>query len=204
MEVNYFDIGVSIVILFLGLKGILNGFFKEVFGLVGIVGGIFVASRLGNSTGTFLNDLIFNFESSSAINFSGFLSVLVVFWLLMLGVGALFKKLTILSGLGPFDKILGFIFGASKFFFIAAVIAHASYNIKAIQSALDKTSLKNSIMFPILTQTGAYIMKLDPVYINEKTKSLQEKASEIIKQSTQEMSNNAMNTFKDSMPNMEK
>ena len=35
MEVNYFDIIVSIIILFLGLKGIINGFFKEVFGQIG-------------------------------------------------------------------------------------------------------------------------------------------------------------------------
>ena len=51
MEFNYFDIIVSVIVLFLGLKGIINGFFKELFGLLGIVAGIFVASRVGDSVG---------------------------------------------------------------------------------------------------------------------------------------------------------
>jgi len=117
MEFNYFDLIVSIIILFLGLKGIVNGFLKEVFGLIGIIGGIFIASRLGDSVGKFLSDLIFNFDNNSAISFTGFLATLVVFWLIMIVVGLMFKKLSSLSGLGALDKILGFIFGVSKFFF---------------------------------------------------------------------------------------
>lgn len=204
MEINYFDIIVSIIILFLGLKGILNGFFKEVFGLIGIIGGIFVASRLGESVGQFLSDLIFNFENTSAINFTGFLTTLALFWLLMIGVGQVFKKLSSLSGLGALDQVLGFVFGASKFFFIAAVIAHAAYNIKAIKSVIDESSLSTSYLFPILTETGSVIMKLDPVEIsddiNNTTQSIQETADEILKKSSQNMSEEIIQQIKESMP----
>ena len=208
MEINYFDIVVSIVILFLGLKGILNGFFKEVFGLVGIIGGIFVASRLGESVGIFLNDLIFNFDNTSAINFTGFLITLALFWLIMIAIGMGFKQLSSLSGLGPFDKILGFVFGASKFFFIAAVIAHAAYNIKAVKTLIDDTSLKTSKLFPILTETGSYIMKLDPVGIsqdiNNTASSLQDTANKMIDKSTKSMAEDTMKQLQESMPNMDK
>lgn len=208
MEINYFDIVVSIVILFLGLKGILNGFFKEVFGLVGIIGGIFVASRLGDGVGQFLSDLIFKFDNSSAINFTGFLTVLALFWLMMIGIGTMFKQLSSLSGLGPFDKILGFIFGASKFFFIAGVIAHSSYNIKAIKSLIDDSSLKTSILFPILVETGSFIMKLDPVGISQDinitTNSIKDAANKMIEKSTQDIVNNAKKQLKESMPEMDK
>jgi len=201
MELNYFDLVVSIVILLLGLKGIINGFFKEVFGLVGIIGGIFVASRLGDSVGQFLSDLIFNLENSSAISFLGFLTTLAIFWLAMIVIGLIFKKLTSLSGLGAFDKIFGFLFGASKFFFIAAVIAHAAYNIKTIKSILDDTSLKNSVLFPILVETGSVIMKLDPVEIsddiNATTASIQDKATELI-------ANDAKKQIKEAMPEIAK
>jgi membrane protein required for colicin V production len=188
MELNYFDLVVSIIILLLGLKGIINGFFKEVFGLVGIIGGIFVASRLGDSVGQFLSDTIFKLENSSAISFLGFLSTLGAFWFAMILLGLVFKKLTSLSGLGVFDKILGFLFGASKFFLITAVIAHAAYNINAVKSVLDDTSLKNSVLFPILVETGSIIMKLDPVKIssdiNATSETIQNKADEIIENST--------------------
>ena len=197
MEINYFDIIVSIVILFLGLKGIINGFFKEFFGLIGIIGGIFIASRLANDVGTFLSNLIFNFDNDSAINFTGFLTTLAIFWLLMIGVGQIFKKLSSLSGFGGFDQILGFVFGASKFFFIAAVIAHAAYNIKAVKSSIDESALSTSYLFPILTKTGAYIMKLDPVEIGE---NIEETAKKVVSNASADMSNDILEEIQKSMP----
>lgn len=166
MDFNYFDIIVSIIVLFLGLKGIINGFFKELFGLLGIVGGIFVASRVGDSVGQLVSDLIFKFENNAAVSFTGFLVTLIAFWLFMVAMGLIFKKLSYMSGLGIFDKLLGFLFGASKFFLIAAVIAYATYNIKAMRGTMDSIS-KNSFMFPILVNTGSFIMKLDPIEISE-------------------------------------
>lgn len=193
MEINYFDLVAAIIILLLGLKGIINGFFKEAFGLVGIIGGIFVASRVGDSVGEELNTLIFNFSSPAAVSFLGFLTTLALFWLLMVLIGFIFKKLSTLSGLGPIDRILGFVFGASKFFLIAAVIAHAAYSIQAVKSTID-SSMKDSVLFPIMVETGAYIMKIDPVGISKdindtidsSTAALKEKTQNIVDESTKE------------------
>jgi membrane protein required for colicin V production len=185
MEFNYFDIAAASIILLLGLKGIINGFFKELFGLVGIVGGIFIASRVGDGVGTYINDLIFHFESSGAVSFAGFLATLALFWVVMLTVGYMFKKLTDLSGLGIFDKILGFLFGASKFFLIAAVIAHAAYNIKAVRTTLDST-LQTSVLFPILVDTGAFIMKIDPTEVTNELNDTIDKGTQMIQEKAQE------------------
>ncbi len=206
MEFNYFDLIVSIVILLLGLKGIINGFFKEIFGLIGIIGGIFIASRFGNRVGEYLSDLIFKFDNNSAVHFTGFLATLAAFWLLMIIVGLIFKKLGSLSGLGAIDKILGFIFGASKFFLITAVIAHAAYNIKAVKSVIDDSDLQSSKLFPILVKTGSFIMKLDPIEIsndiNATAESIQNKAQEIIKKSTENIANDTIKQIQEVMPEM--
>ena len=199
MEFNYFDLIATIIILFLGLKGIINGFFKEVFGLVGIVGGIFIASRVGDEVGQTLSDLIFNFQSHAAISFTGFIATLFVFWLAMLGIGFVFKKLSILSGLGPLDKILGFIFGASKFFFIAAVIAHAVYNISAVKSTISPY-VQTSILFPILVDTGSYIMKLDPVELSDDINT----TIDGVNQSTSNIIDKVKKDLKESMPEVAK
>ncbi len=187
MEFNYFDIVASIIILLLGLKGILNGFFKELFGLIGIIGGIFIASRFGLEVGNFLNDLIFNFANQGAISFTGFLVTLGIFWLIMILVGSMFKKLVKISGLGVFDRMLGFIFGAGKFFLITAVIVHAVYNIQALRGTVDSI-MENSILFPIFEKSGSVIMKVDPteiandvnMTISETTKLIEEKTDKLI------------------------
>ncbi len=158
MDFSIFDLIVGSIILLLGLKGILNGFFKELFGLIGIVGGIFIGSRIANSVGTFFSEAIFKFESPAAINFLGFLVTLALFWGAMIGTGILFKKFSKLSGLGLMDKILGFVFGSGKFFFIASVIVYAIYNFKAVRDNFD---MEGSIMFPALVETGRIIMHID-------------------------------------------
>jgi membrane protein required for colicin V production len=108
-------------------------------------------------------------------------------------VGYVFKKLSSLSGLGIIDKILGFAFGASKFFLIASIIAYATYNIKAIRSGLDSAS-NNSIIFPIMVETGGYIMKIDHTGISdsinqgidETTQVIVDKIDEEVTSATQE------------------
>lgn len=171
MDFSYFDIVVIVLVLLLGLKGILNGFFKEFFGLLGIIGGIFVASRVAKSVGEILSNAIFKFESSSAINFSGFLVTLAAFWLLMVTVGIVFKKLSSASGLGFFDRIFGFIFSAGKFFFIASVIVYATHNVKALKANIEPI-MKHSIVYPMCIEVGGYIMKLDTVDSKDANSSL--------------------------------
>ncbi len=165
MDINYFDLVVGIIILLLGLKGILNGFFKELFGLIGIIGGIFVASRVGNDVGKLVSDAIFKFDNQSAISFTGFLVSLATFWLVMILLGQMFKKLTNLSGLGALDRVFGFILGSGKFFLIASVITFSIFNIKIVKSNLQPM-MENSIMLPILVSAGGVIMKLDPAQIS--------------------------------------
>lgn len=198
MEFNYFDLVATVIILLLGLKGIINGFFKEAFGLIGIIGGIFIASRVGNEVGQYVSDLIFKFENSAAVNFTGFLVTLAVFWFLMLISGALFKKLSSLSGLSPVDKLLGFILGSSKFFLIAAVIAHAAYNIKAIKSTLDPI-MQKSVLFPIFVETGAFIMKIDPVAINDELNASISKNSAALQELTQTKTSQIVHDVKNAL-----
>ncbi|MFA5214661.1 CvpA family protein [Sulfuricurvum sp.] len=160
MDLNYFDVAVGSIVLLLGLKGLLNGFSKEVFGLVGIVGGIFIASHIGGLIGKFLSDNLFHFETVTAINLVGFIFALGIFWLLMVALGAGFKKLSSLSGLGSVDRALGFIVGASKFFFIISVIVYALFSVTAIRENFGE-KMKSSIFFEPMMATGDFILHIE-------------------------------------------
>ena len=160
MDLNYFDVAVGSIVLLLGLKGLLNGFSKEVFGLAGIVGGVFVASHLGGLIGKFLSDTLFHFETPTAINLVGFIFALGIFWLLMVALGAGFKKLSAMSGLGPVDRILGFIIGSSKFFFILSIIVYALFSVTAIRENFGE-KMENSFFFEPMFATGDFILHIE-------------------------------------------
>jgi membrane protein required for colicin V production len=178
MDINYFDIIASVIILLLGLKGIINGFFKELFGLIGIIGGIFIASRFGDEVGLYLSNLALNLQNQAAISFTGFLATLAGFWMVMVFIGYTFKKLSSMSGLGPIDRLFGFLIGAGKFFLIAAVIAFSVNNVKALQSSIQSV-MKTSVLFPVLVETGAYIMQIDPTEISKDVNdSIQKKVTD--------------------------
>lgn len=160
MEMNYFDVAIGSIVLLLGLKGLMNGFSKELFGLVGIVGGLFVASHIGGPIGTFLNDTLLHFETAAAVNLIGFVFTVGIFWLLMVALGAGFKRLSTLSGLGVLDQVLGFLVGASKFFFIMSVIIYALFSVTAIKENFGE-KMKDSIFFEPMLATGDFILHIE-------------------------------------------
>lgn len=160
MDLNYFDVAVASIVLLLGLKGLLNGFSKEVFGMVGIVGGVFVASHLGGIIGHFLNDTVFHFETATAINLMGFVFALGIFWLLMVALGSGFKRLSTLSGLGTLDQILGFVVGSSKFFFILSIIVYALFSVTAIRENFEE-KMAQSFFYEPMMATGNFILHIE-------------------------------------------
>jgi membrane protein required for colicin V production len=158
-DISIFDIIIVSLITLLGLKGLFRGFIKEFFALFGIVGGVFVASRLSVQVGE-LVDKIVPFDNNNTMVLVGFVVTVVVFWVLAYLVGMALSKVFDLSGLGIFNRILGFVFGAGKIFLLFSIIVFATSQIEVINKKLND-KLSSSIALPILKQTGAYIIKLD-------------------------------------------
>ena len=158
-NINTFDMIVAPLILILGFKGLLRGFIKEFFAIVGIVGGVFIASRVALNIGQLVNS-IFPMQNENTMLLSGFVVALLIFWFVAYLVGVLLAKLFVISGLGIFDKILGFAFGASKIFLLFAIISYSVSQVKMINDNLEP-KVKDSILFPYLKQAGGYIIKLD-------------------------------------------
>ncbi|MBV5278348.1 MAG: CvpA family protein [Campylobacteraceae bacterium] len=159
-NISIFDIVTLSLILILGVKGIINGFIKEFFGLLGIIGGIYLASRYANQAGMLINDNFFNFGNKASLYLFGFIAVLIVVWILCIFLGYLIAQALSISGLGPIDKLAGFVIGSMKIFLVFSVLTVTLTNIEFIKSKLEPYMAK-SIMFPIFAQTGNYIVKLD-------------------------------------------
>jgi membrane protein required for colicin V production len=160
MDFNYFDVTISAIILILGIKGFMQGFIKEVFGLLGLVGGVYFASRLSDRAATFIDTNFLQLDNPSLLKLIGFLAILIVIWLSATILGTIFSKLTSESGLGFLNRLFGFIAGGGKYFLIFALIVTALSNVTLVKDNLEKY-VSDSVLYPYLKEAGSYLINLD-------------------------------------------
>ena len=160
IDFNYFDITIGSIVLILGIKGFMNGFIKEIFGLVGLVAGVYFASRLSQNAADFIETNFIKVENDAILTLLGFLAILIVIWLSATIIGSILSKLTSASGLGFLNRLFGFIVGGGKYFIIFALIVTALSNVTLVKDNLEKY-VKDSVLYPYLKETGSKIIKLD-------------------------------------------
>ena len=154
-----FDLIILSITLILGLKGLFRGLIKEVFGIIGIIGAIFVASRISKEIGDLIAPILV-LENEATIKLIGFVTALVAVWLVVYSAGVIVSKIFSASGLGVVDRIFGFVFGAAKIFLIFSVISYALYQVQSFKKVIDE-KFATSIVMPHLISVGSYIIKLD-------------------------------------------
>ena len=160
MEISaWIDIAVVAFTLILGIKGIINGLIKELFGLIGLIGGLVIATRFSDVAEKFINENIYKFDNGSMLQFVAFVSLWIVFWLICLLIGKFLAKMLALSGLGFLDRLGGFVVGSAKIFLtFAAVLAVASGT--GVNSLIEPY-VKDSKIYPVLLSAGKWITNID-------------------------------------------
>lgn len=165
--ISYFDVAIAVLLLLLGLKGVITGFIREFFGLVGLIGGIYFGSRYAKIVGALIDENLFHIENKGAVAFIGFLLLLALIWGVMTLVGMGFSRLVKLGGLGPIDRFLGFLTGTGKIFLVLSVVFYALSNVEVVKKMIEKYT-QNSLLYPLLLKTGAVIIKIEPAQISQK------------------------------------
>ena len=181
-SISISDLVVITITLILGLKGLFRGFIKEIFGIIGIVGAIFVASRISVDVGNTIAPIL-AIKSDATIKLMGFIIALIGFWLVVYTIGAIISKIFAASGLGIVDRIFGFIFGMSKIFLIFAVIAYSISQVQSFKKLIDE-KFADSYIMPHLISVGSYIIKIDTSAITNGVDKVVDsaKSSEIIEE----------------------
>ncbi|NPA87414.1 CvpA family protein [Caminibacter pacificus] len=168
---SIFDAVIIGITLILAIKGFFNGFIKEIAGLVGIVGGLILASKFYHQVGVYINQNLFAIPNKSAIDLVGFIAVFVGFWLFAVFVGFLLAKILKLSALGVFDRILGFVFSGAKFFVLIAVIIALLYQVKFVREKMHEYTQK-SLVYPVLLKVGEKIINISPQDLEKVSKNV--------------------------------
>jgi membrane protein required for colicin V production len=157
----------------------MHGFIKEVFGLVGLIGGVYFASRLAGTAADFIDTNFLHLENVSLLKLIGFLSILIIIWVGATILGSIFSKLTSASGLGFLNRLFGFIAGGGKYFLIFALIVTALSNVALVKDNLEK-HVDDSILYPYLKEAGSYLINLDPTSLGLTSTSTTEVVKEVV------------------------
>ncbi len=192
-----FDLIILTITLILGLKGLFRGLIKEVFGIIGIIGAIFVASRISKEIGDLIAPILV-LENEATIKLIGFITAVLFVWIIVYSAGVVVSKIFSASGLGVVDRIFGFIFGAAKIFLIFSVIAYSLYQVQSFKKVIDE-KFSNSSVMPHLISVGSYIIKLDTTTISNSIDKVVDTAknSTIIKETTNSVKDGVESTVSD-------
>jgi len=152
-----FDIITVVIVLLLGFKGVLSGFLKELFNFIGIIGGIFISSRIASDMGGMVDTFI-KFENNDTMILVGFIVSFIFIWLIVISISNLIIKNIIIEDCKQ-NKIFGYIFALLKNIFIVSIILYSISNIENLKIKLENYT-DGSILNPILKDLGGYIIKL--------------------------------------------
>ncbi|PDW17635.1 CvpA family protein [Helicobacter pylori] len=179
---NYIDLALLVVVVAFGIRGFYHGFVSEIAGTLGIVLGVYLASRYSVAVGNLFSEHLYDLRNETMTNLIGFLLVLASIWVFFLAFGVLLGKVLVFSGLGIIDKALGFIFSCLKTFLVLSFILYALSQMEVMKDANAYLQEKSAI-FPTMKSIASKIMRLDGVKHVEKN----------LKDNLEEMSNEVKN-----------
>lgn len=163
--INWLDLIIIAFTLIFALKGLSSGLIREIFGIIGMIGGFIIAIKFKAEVGAWISSNIYDLnklglmDSNGTEIIVGFVAALFGIWFIALILGELLTKMLSLSGLGIVDRIGGFVFGGAKIFLIFAIIA-VFIRSSAFLNKQARPFFENSFTYPYLINTGAWMMGL--------------------------------------------
>ncbi len=144
------------LILFLSLKGLVNGFIKELFSFIGLIGGVAIASRMNATVGDFINSNIFPIENEPALKLAGFVAILLTIWMVSNLISSIFDN----KEPGFISRILGYALTLMRYTAIFALILASVQNVDLISKKLEKHT-EGSQSVPMLKELGEQLLNME-------------------------------------------
>ena len=159
MGLNIFDLVVIALILLLSLKGLVNGFAKEFFSAVGLIGGIFVASYLHKDVANYLHENFIDFISVKALSLISLIVIFFIFWFIVSSIGKAISSLNSSGYISTTSRLGGMLVNIIKLFFVFSLIVYAFAKQPQVKRDF-KNIIESSKLFPLLKDTGAAILNM--------------------------------------------
>ncbi|HHH20717.1 MAG TPA: CvpA family protein, partial [Nitratifractor sp.] len=171
MGINIVDLVVVLLILLLSIKGLMNGFTKELLSAIGLIGGLFAATYFSGQLSEFIYSNLTDALSMNLLKVISTVLIFIVVWY----VANLIGKGIALTGnseyLSTTSRLAGMFIKMLALFFIFSLITFA-LSTKPQVAERFKDTLDKSKLYPLLKNTGAAILNMSDVALQHQTSEL--------------------------------
>ena len=160
MGYHIVDLVIVGLVAFLAIKGLVNGFSKELLNFITIVGGVILAARYNSKVIQFINEqnLIPQIPDEFA-KIAGFILIILSIWLLIGFISSIITKLTSKPS-GFLSRLIGYILSAARYAFIFSLIIFGISQSDFFKKSATKFKAETQLFEP-MTQIGAQILNID-------------------------------------------
>ena len=158
---HYVDIAVIIIVAVLGLRGLKNGLIHEIMGVLGVVLGIYFASKYCIDVAKYIELVGLSFENRHILLMLAFILILALVWIGCLGLGVIVARFVVIS---PESAIInyfgGYVFSALKYFVILCVVVYGLTQVGFLKDPI-KNLTEGTRSYPIMYEVAEKIMSIE-------------------------------------------
>ena len=150
MDFYVVDMVIVGLILLLAIKGLVNGFSKELFNFLGLIGGIAIAARTHEMVGKIiveekiLPEAIINYQK-----LLGFIAVFFATWIIFNIISSIVSKIAS-KEVGFISRFLGYLIGLARYLFIFSLILFGLNNADFLKEKFSKYYDKSQLFTPMV------------------------------------------------------
>ncbi len=160
MGFHIVDIIIVVLVAFLAIKGLVNGFTKELLNFISIVAGVLLAARYNTMAVQFINEqeLVPKISDDFA-NIIGFIIIILTVWLVIGFISSIISNFTSRPS-GFLSRLMGYILSAGRYLFIFSLIIFAVSQADFFEKSATKFKAETKLFEP-MSEVGAMILNID-------------------------------------------
>ena len=159
MGFHVVDIILVSLALFLAIKGMVNGFSKEFFSFLTIIGGIALAARYNTTVVELINAQKIATIPDAYAKIAGFVIIIIAVWLLLGVISSIITKVTS-NTTGIISRLFGYILSFARYAIIFSLIVFGVNQADFFKDEAAKLQ-KETKLFAPMTNIGAKLLNIE-------------------------------------------
>ncbi len=154
------DIIITVLVLFLAIKGLMHGFSKELLSFITIIGGITLGANFNTTVVNIINGQhIVPTITESYSKIIGFIIIIISVWIVVSVISAIIHRFGS-QNISPISRLFGYIISATRYFVIFALIIFGVSQSEFFKNEAKKLKTETKLFVP-MTKIGATVLNID-------------------------------------------